>query len=852
MPTFAKAVSSPRLAATEQAGKDLAEHVAAALAEPALRFELQDQTADTTFRFATSSEAVTVAERRGATRFQYLDRAGLPTQVDKVDGAWIVRDSSSRETDVSRPTGPRDRSLASVQESLDREAFRAIETRAEQRSEPGLVVDPSVDRDLAIVDRRALQRIEDVVWREGAGHDMAKTARGFPAYAAALGQDTREAVFELKAQYDRKVELKEARKANDAELIQDDARQRAAAWSPEEAARRARSDVAEFRREQDETERHYKLDDLALRSEANPRYRQSLTQYAADVASEVDARIGLQKHEEAAPASTSPIELAHALAKAEQAASARPAGTMGAKEGVELVRGDLWILDRVGLADGKTRTMALSAIGRIAARHAEYAAALQDADPAVADLARRQFEESRNEHGTRLPPTLTLVSQGGTRLSVARRPSGELGWLLERPEMQGQPNSFFGSHATDGMPWIFLDGSALTPLEGAAIAKIEELHDFDAEARDHVPASVWQTSTYVRSDTGGDVIAAAVLLPDGAIGVALSGSHFDGRTSSVHQSLAALEQEMDATDLDGNARSEVRALAALYEVPHYDPYSGFERDGQPAPSTEWQVIESRPESLMRANFDARAVEVLHEGAIVPLHGRADIDAWSADHQISGEDRQRLVDLDVAAARGADRLDSPKSSPPEKEHSMSTPTASKQDQVQQDPIERIGARMDKQDWQEAINVIKARDGKGSLYLPKAGGEYGGSLFMVTETHLLQKIARGTLIAHDLNAIENGRAIGSDFDAGKLRLGQPMRIEYGEKIGQAEFLTIGQARRLEVRKEMMEWAEKALPNPKARAAFQRHVDAFTKEAADLPDRPQRNQAPQPRAQNLERGR
>ncbi len=1047
---------------SDQAVSDFAARVEAAIAEPAMRFELQDQLADTTFRFATSTEATDRAENQGATSFQYLDRWAGVMQVKKRDGGWFVHDVHGRRED---------KVLASVQEALDREIAREIEARAERRTQLGLVEDRTLDAKMARADARAFRGIENNAWREEAALAMAMNVGSSPAYAAALDKAISAQILELKTQHDQRAVEKQKRKAAQFNFMEDDARSRATRWPSAEASDRARVDADELQSERDATARHYKLDDIALRSDVNVAYRQLLEKEFPDIALEAAAQRDLRKKQNVAlqarlatagasirefagdelvqigermpvwsgewdvrdsehearpivmqlgnlyfggiesrhvhgdvqlaygeksspdlssavdhaweylrehfdpsapglttvapprdaldrdlvadsvlakePHALSSVRLrleatgrghlssmvafiasnsgaipehhfedfvsvlsgaktgayaqgvieeydkhfgprldafharwggaarpgllavdqdpthgdgaprtasqdaAAALASAERDLTARRQGGVREKQAAELARADVHLFGLVDGADATSRSVALSAIGSMATRHSAYARALRTVDSDLAEAADSEWGVQRDIHGTKVPPTLVLASQHGDRLAVGRRADGAMGWILEREGRLGQVESFYGEHATERMLWRRFEDPELDSSELTAISHLRRAHDLDGEDL-HRDGSPWHTEMEVAVIRGQAVRAKAAVLPDGTIGMRLSSSHLEEPRMTLCESVASLETEMTALELDGSAKADVRTLAALYALPNYGPHDGLAGDRVPMPASPWEVFDYQPDSLMRANFEGRTVEVLHEGVITSLHGRAGIEAWTETHDVSDRDRERLVDLDVAAARGVEAVVPTISSSTEKEHSMSTPTASKQDQVPQDPIERIGEKMVKQDWQEAINVVKARDGKGSLYLPKAGGEYGGSLFMVTETHLVQKIARGTLIAHDMNAIENGRAIGSDFDAGKLRLGQPMRIEYGEKIGQAEFLTIGQARRLEVRKEMMEWAEKALPNPKARAAFQKHVDAFTKEAADLPDRPQRNQAPQPRAQNLERGR
>lgn len=1068
MPTFAKAISAPHIDAgldgleSKPSSQDLASRVKEAIAESVHRFELPDELADTTYRFATSHEAVGKADELGATRFQYLDRWGGAMQVKKVEGAWLVHDVHRRRDD---------RLLTRVQEDLDRDLVRAIQSRAEQRSDAGMSAGQALDQDMATADARAFRGIEHRSWREEAALTIAMNAGRAPAYAAGLDKGISAQVQELKEQHDQRAAAKEERKAAQFTAMEYDARSSAARWTPAEARNRARTDADALRNEQDATERHYKLGDVVLRTEANDAYRQSLEfdfpAVAAEVAAHGDLRrrqtVALQarlatagatnpglssgeperggdpkpawsgewdlsdpEHEarpvvvqlgslyfggiesrhihgdvqlaygeksspelstavahardylresfdasaqglptvippgdlldrnliadrflakEPHPLSsvrmrleavgrgqvsamvgfiasnsgalpeehyeefvsalswaktgahvqgvveeydkrfgpqldafqarwggperpairatlrdtqhggdvrTASQEAAAALVAGERDLFARRQGGLREKEAVDLASADIQLLGLVDASDASSRSVALSAMGSMGSRHPAYARALRGASIGVADAAKAEWEAQRAIHGMKVPPTLLLASQDGDRLTVGRRTDGAMGWILERSARPGQVESFYGDHATERMLWRRFEEPGLDPLERTAISRLRTAHDIDDEQL-HRDGSPWHTELEVAVIRGESVRAKIAVLPDGTTGMRLTSWHLEEPRMTLCESIVTLESEMTALELDDRSKADVRVLAGLYGVPNYGPHDGLASDRVIVAVSPWEVFDYQPDSMMRANFEGRTAEVLHEGVITSLHGRSGIEAWTEKHDVSDRDKQRLVDLDMAAARGVEPTVSLISSSTEKEHPMSITAAPEQQQVQRDPIERLGEKMAKADWQEAVNLVKAKDGRGSLYLPKAGGEYGGNLFLVTDTHLVQRIARGTLIAHDLNAVENGRALAGEFDAGRLQLGQPMRVEYGEKTGQATVLTFSQAKRLEVKKELTEWAEKAFPNEKARASFNKHIEQFTKEMSLRDDRPQRNQPPvQPRAQNLERGR
>ena len=95
-------------------------------------------------------------------------------------------------------------------------------------------------------------------------------------------------IYRLDAENSVKIAAKEDRKAADFAAMTQDRRDRAAAWSPQEAEARARSDADDWRAEADKTERHYKASDMALNAAANPHYMQALGMAAPEILREID------------------------------------------------------------------------------------------------------------------------------------------------------------------------------------------------------------------------------------------------------------------------------------------------------------------------------------------------------------------------------------------------------------------------------------------------------------------------------------------------------------------------------------------------------------------------------------
>lgn len=172
--------------------------------------------------------------------------------------------------------------------------------------------------------------------------------------------------------------------------------------------------------------------------------------------------------------------------------------------------------------------------------------------------------------------------------------------------------------------------------------------------------------------------------------------------------------------------------------------------------------------------------------------------------------------------------------------MNTANAPEQNRPAED-VRRIGDRMAKPDWQEAINLLKAKapDVHGKVYIPKVGAEYGGQVLMVSDTHIVQRVGKGAAIAHDLKMLSNGKELTADIEAGRVKPGMQMSAAYGEQGGEAKVFTFDQHRANEMHKDLKEWAEQNITSASARSTFLKHVDNATKDLAQ--GRQQQREAP-----------
>lgn len=281
-----------------EAAYGLAQRIQAALDQyPGQPFHVSDPTIDATFRYWTAGDAVAKADERGVTRFAYREGDGY-RQVDKIDGQWWVRAETTPPWDAGKQPGPSDKALSSLQDELDRDALLGVQVRAEQRWLAGSVgaVDLGIDEKMARADGGAFQRIQNTDRRKEAATDIAANAQQYPAYKQSLDEWGRiklphgplaEVIYGLDAENNKKIAAKEVRKAADFAAMKQDMRERAAAWSPQQAEAHARSDVDAFRAEAEKTERYYKASDMALNAAANPHYMKALGAVAPEIVQEV-------------------------------------------------------------------------------------------------------------------------------------------------------------------------------------------------------------------------------------------------------------------------------------------------------------------------------------------------------------------------------------------------------------------------------------------------------------------------------------------------------------------------------------------------------------------------------------
>lgn len=240
----------------------------------------------------------------------------------------------------------------------------------------------------------------------------------------------------------------------------------------------------------------------------------------------------------------------------------------------------------------------------------------------------------------------------------------------------------------------------------------------------------------------------------------------------------------------------------------------------------FKQIESVPDAFMRSNAQNGFVEVKEDGITVALPTLAAINDWVENHDASVADKERLVSLGIKAHKAFNE--------PHQSESENTMEAAAQ--TPKAEVRRIGANMPKPDWQLAIELLKAYapQDRAAIYIPKAGAEYGGQVLLLTDTHIVQRVGKSTAIAHDLDALQNGRELAGQMDGGQIKRGTHMKFQYGDERGNGTAIPFNQKRADEIKAEMTEWAQKAITNAKGRDTFLKHLENATKHIAQPPAR------------------
>lgn len=156
---------------------------------------------------------------------------------------------------------------------------------------------------------------------------------------------------------------------------------------------------------------------------------------------------------------------------------------------------------------------------------------------------------------------------------------------------------------------------------------------------------------------------------------------------------------------------------------------------------------------------------------------------------------------------------------------------------------IGSWLPKADWATA-KEFGGPDGR--VYIPKGMAEYAGKVVLVTDTHIVQKVSKTAVIAHDIKKLSNGAALAALDKTGRpTAIGKELLVEYGLGNGTGQVKTFEQVRAQEVKEIGEKYAETAFKTPAQKTTFLKHLnlmfEKMSKESAsrDLPPAEQRPQ-------------
>lgn len=240
-------------------------------------------------------DALPEAEQRDLAQQDAKSLAMIPEGSERHLAAAVVGENARNHTVYSEelqrvaPQLAREASAAAA----ERDALRAIE-----RQNYGLMPVPrdalsvAEAREAVKDDVALISTIKDDAARYQAAVSIGDNARNQAIYRAELQIQAPEVAKEAQAaaaENDRRIAEKDKGKAAELASMQLVKAERAASWTPEQAAGQVRKDVASLRAA-DGTERHHATGDMAFSAERSKAYEEALKKEAPDVAREVEAR----------------------------------------------------------------------------------------------------------------------------------------------------------------------------------------------------------------------------------------------------------------------------------------------------------------------------------------------------------------------------------------------------------------------------------------------------------------------------------------------------------------------------------------------------------------------------------
>lgn len=149
---------------------------------------------------------------------------------------------------------------------------------------------------------------------------------------------------------------------------------------------------------------------------------------------------------------------------------------------------------------------------------------------------------------------------------------------------------------------------------------------------------------------------------------------------------------------------------------------------------------------------------------------------------------------------------------------------------------IGTPLPKSEWARARDLAGAN---GRVFLPKVHTDYSGVVVQVTDTHIVQKTGRRSVVAHDAAKLEN-RAELERLHTDDQLVQRRVTIAYGPVSGRSRVHHPELQQTVELRLIAREYAAKNIASIQGRSAFLSNVDRMLVAAQHRtrPDMPARS--------------
>lgn len=136
---------------------------------------------------------------------------------------------------------------------------------------------------------------------------------------------------------------------------------------------------------------------------------------------------------------------------------------------------------------------------------------------------------------------------------------------------------------------------------------------------------------------------------------------------------------------------------------------------------------------------------------------------------------------------------------------------------------IGRQLPKADWAVARDIAGAGSNNGRVYLPKMHTDYAGKVVLVTDTHVIQRVSKNAVVAHDISRLQNRDEILQLQKDGTLQ-GKNLKMTYDGIKSNVEVISFEKQRAQEVQTRAADYAAQNIKSPAARETFLKHIEAM----------------------------